>query len=297
MKLKYLLAFTRIPGNAFSYWIRQLLHWSKGPPVLENESKDSLFNYLNSVAEKTKAIQTASQCLSQFHLQSLFELSTTALYRKNIYLIDTLEKATEGLSLFAGNQNSISALDIGSQDWHYVFGLERWLRYHQGSEQRAHGAGSSQTNGREVKLTGIEVDGYGIYANFHSRRDYALAYAKQTENISVQYKVDDFLKYSDKELDVITLFYPFVTRHHLLLWGLPLQFFLPERIISHAAKITKKNSAFIVYCHTVKEHEIFVSLTKKSGAFMLLREGPVQSNLVDFYEAVEERRFSIWKKN
>jgi len=112
-----------------------------------------------------------------------------------------------------------------------------------------------------------------------------------------RHKVDDFLKYSDKELDVITLFYPFVTRHHLLLWGLPLQFFLPERIISHAAKITKKNSAFIVYCHTVKEHEIFVSLTKKSGAFMLLREGPVQSNLVDFYEAVEERRFSIWKKN
>lgn len=300
MKLKYLLAFTRIPGNAFSYWIRQLLRWSKGTPVLKNESKDSLFEYLNSNFDKSKAEQTAAKILSQFQLQSLFQFSTKVLYSKNLYLLDTLEKATEGLLLFPENQKSISALDIGSQDWHYVFGLERWLRFHNSSSRRSDSASEveplSITKGREVKLTGIELDGYGIYSNFHSRKDYALAYAKQTENNFIHYKVVDFLKHVDRELDVVTLFYPFVTRHHLLLWGLPLHFFLPEQIINHAAKITKKNGSFIVYCHTKKEQQIFVNLTKKTGSFELLREGKLSSNLVDFYQEVDERCFSIWKK-
>ena len=45
-----------------------------------------------------------------------------------------------------------------------------------------------------MELTGIEVDGHGVYADLHSRSDYAGAYAEQTGNPRVRYEVGDFLE-------------------------------------------------------------------------------------------------------
>ena len=297
MNFLSLLAFTRIPGNAFAFWIRKTLKWSRGTPKLFNEDKSDLFDYLKNPALNTTTQKKANRLKNQFHLESLFNLSTKALYRKNLYLLETLENALRDLDLtsngqrsesqlFSSASKSIKALDIGSQDWHYVFGLERWLRYH----------GTETDAAREIHLTGVELDGHGIYSDFHSRKDYALAYACQSENKNTRYLVENFLNHQGTDYNVITLFYPFVTRYHLLLWGLPIHLFSPDRLISKAATITKKNGVFVVYCHTEKEHKLFLGITKKNGAFTLLREGPVQSVLVDFYEAVEDRRFSIWRK-
>jgi hypothetical protein len=285
MPLKALLAFTRIPGNAFSFWIRQTLHWSRGNPKLYQESKDHLFAYLESGQAQSKAEAREAELNQRYQLAPLAKNSTAALYRKNLYLLDTLETVTEDLPCLKENAIHVKALDIGSQDWHYVFGLERWLRF------------KNRPVRRSVSLTGIELDGYGIYADFHSRHNYAQAYVEQTENPAVHYQIGDFLKVKEGAYDIISIFYPFVTRHQILLWGLPLRFFSPKNFLEHAAALTKVGGCLLVYCHSQLEQNLFLEFGRSIPALTLVREGPVVSNLVDFYEDIEGRRFSIWQKN
>ncbi len=277
-------AYTRAPGNAFSFWIRQTLRWSRGMPELPQEPKAALFGYLG---EGTEAIASAeareADLRVRYDLGPLRERSTAALYRKNLYLIDILEKAAEGLDLPSRGDGPLRALDVGAQDWHYVFGLERWL-------SRAGGGP------RPVALRGIELDGYGIYPDFRSRRDYARAYAAQTGNPGAVYEVEDFLATTGAGLDVLTWFYPFVAPHHLLLWGLPLRHFRPARLIAKAASLLRPGGWLVVLAHTPAEHEAFVELARAQGGLELVRAGEARSRLVDFHADVEGRRFSLWRK-
>ncbi|MDQ3002032.1 MAG: hypothetical protein M3Y08_12335 [Fibrobacterota bacterium] len=293
-RLWTLLAFSRIPGNAFSFWIRQTLRWSRGRPKLSDEGKEGLFDYLaqadgseNGPPPPLSMMEAGAKeraLRERYHLDDLYRASTRALYRKNLYLIDILEKAAEGLPIPDRERREASALDIGSQDWHYVFALERWLRHGGGAEAR------------RVSLKGVEVDGYGIYPDFRSRKDYALAYAAQTGNPEVTYEVRDFLRTEGGGRDIVTLFYPFVTRHHLLLWGLPLRYFQPARMMTKVASILKPGGWLLVFTHTLKEHRLYLELGRASGAFTLAKEGRALSALVDFHEDVEDRRFSVWRR-
>lgn len=277
------LAFARIPGNLLAYAVRQALRWSRGRPELWQEPKAGLFDYLGPAAAAGEA--RAADLSARYRLEGLERLSTASLYRKNLYLLDILEKAAEGLAGFPARLEGIfRAADVGSQDWHYVHGLERWLRHW------------DSPGGREVELTGIEVDGHGVYADLHSRRDYAEAYAEQTGNPHVRYEVGDFLRTRLSGLDLVTVFYPFVTRYALLLWGLPLHLFSPARLVAKAAEVTRPGGWLMVFNHTAEEHRQFLELGRVSAQWELLREGRALSDLVDFHAAVEDRRFSIWRR-
>jgi hypothetical protein len=279
-----MLAFSRIPGNAFSFWIRQTLRWSRGAPALPHESKENLFAYLPD--EDAAAAERRERDLrSRYRLAKLADASTRALYRKNLYLLDMLEQAWEGLGQDEGEGGMpVKALDVGSQDWHYVFALERWLRY------------GNAPAGRRVDLRGVEVDGYGIYPDFRSRKDYALAYAAQTDNPDVAYEVGDFLHTEGGGYGVLTWFYPFVTRHHLLLWGLPLRFYRPAGLLAKAAGLVQAGGRMLVFTHTLQEHALFLELGRAVPGLTLEREGQVKSRLVDFYRDVADRRYSVWKR-
>ncbi len=273
------------------------MHWSKGKPTLYQESKENLFAYLARPAQIAAESRAQSLC-KKFHLEPLESLSTAVQYRKNLYLIETLNSATDGLEILTDGktdlveglngigkgQEEIKALDVGSQDWHYVFGLERWLRF------------SQSPQGRKVTLKGVEIDGYGIYANFHSRKDYGEANAAQTDNPEVKYRVIDFLKLRETGFDFISIFYPFVLRYQLLLWGLPLHFFAPKKIWGQAIECLKPGGHLLVYCHTQREQDHFLDLGFQNKQVRLIRQGPVVSDFVHFYQDVTERKFSIWKR-
>lgn len=282
MNLLRLLAFTRIPGNACSFLLRRMIRWSRGKAVFRQEPKGDLFAYLNSGRHDAEA--RAAELSVRYDLEPLARLSTRSRYQKNLYLLDSLEKATRGLSLPFREDRGILAMDIGSQDWYYVFALERWLRKH------------NRSNREPVKLTGIELDAYELCAGFRSRIDYATAYAEQTGNPDVRYVVDDFRKWREQGHDILFLFYPLVLRYQQLLWGLPLHVFDPEGIVANAAVSTRSGGWLVVFCHTIPEHKRFLELCRKNGAFTLLREGEALSTLVDFYAETRDRRFSIWVK-
>jgi SAM-dependent methyltransferase len=288
------LAYTRAPGNAFSFWIRQTLRWSRGMPELPEEPKAAIFAYLAAGrdarpdagtpgGDAAKAAEAReAELRTRYDMDPLWARSTAAIYRKNLYLIDILERAAEGLELPPPGEGPLRALDVGAQDWHYVFGLERWL--------------SRSGVRRAVSLRGIELDGYGIYPDLRSRRDYARAYAAQTGNPEAVYEVGDFMAAAGTNLDVITWFYPFVAPHHLLLWGLPLRHFRPARLIGKAACLLRPGGWLVVLAHTRSEHEAFLDLARAQGNLELVREGEARSPLVDFHADVEERRFSLWRR-
>jgi hypothetical protein len=280
----HLLAFVRVPGNAYSFAFSRLLRWSRGKPELWQEGKENLFAYLGAGAPAAEARERTY--LARYDLAPLKALSTANLYRKSLYLVECLEKAHEGIGPPepASPGAPLRAADAGSQDWHYVFGLERWLARPGGGKPRP------------VDLTGVELDGHGIYADFHSRKDYGEAYAAQTGNPAVRYVVSDFLKWKAEGLDVVTAFYPFVTRYALLLWGLPLRFYAPERFVAHAAAMLRPGGRLIVFNHTDEEHGIFLRLGRGTGNLELLKEGPLRCDLVDFHEDAADRTFSIWRK-
>lgn len=220
----------------------------------------------------------------RYALAGLRARSSAANYRKNLYLIDILERAGEGLDLPPREADTLRAADVGSQDFHYAFGLERWL----GRGNRPDGASP-----RAVGLEGVEVDGHGIYPDFRSRRDHARAYAAQTGNPEVTYRVADFARAPGGPYDLITWFYPFVTAHHLLLWGLPLTLYRPAALVESTFASLRPGGWMIVTAHTEKEHLLFLERARAAG-FRLEREGPARSPLVDFHADVEDRRFSIW---
>lgn len=283
-RLWVLLAYTRIPGNAFSFWVRKTLRWSRGIPELPDESKAGLFAYLHGDGARAEARER--ELRERYDLGPLRARSTAANYRKNLYLIDILERATQGLDFPPPAAEKLRAADVGSQDFHYAFGVERWLS----RANRAPGA-----TPRALALEGVEVDGHGIYPDFRSRRDWARAYAAQTGNPDVTYRVADFARDPGGPYDVITWFYPFVTAHHLLLWGLPLGLYRPAALVERAFAALKPGGMMAVTAHTEKEHLLFLGRGRAAG-FRLLREGPARSLLVDFHADVEDRRFSIWTK-
>jgi SAM-dependent methyltransferase len=289
-------------------------------PTLADETKTGLFAYLDpepagsgllpaTSRDKENAVARESELRNRYRLEPLRTRSTAAVYRKNLYLLDILERAASGLDLpprgkeiIPGNKGplpagkgalpsrkgALKALDIGAQDWHYVFALERWLA--RGAAERSAGAD------REVALRGVELDGYGVYPDLRSRFDYARAYAAQTGNPSVVYEVADFLDVAGADLDVITWFYPFVARHHLLLWGLPLRHFAPARLIEKAARMLRPGGWLVAFTHTSPEQEAFLALGRADGRLELVRAGEARSRLVDFHAEVEDRRFSLWRR-
>lgn len=274
-----LLACVRIPGNALAFWMRKTWRWSRGKPELEHDAKDDLLAYLQE--GRFEAEVRAAQLHDRYQLAPLAQCSTAPLYRKNLYLLDMLEKASSGLPFPAIDNGGVKALDIGAQDWYYVFALERWLRH---------------TSQQPVQLKGIEVDGYARYADFHSRRDYALAYAAQTGNPEVRYEVGDFLHSREEGYDFVFCFYPLLIRYQVLLWGLPLRYFDPQRFITQATTAARPGGWLVFFCHTQREHAVTVDVVGATGLCRLLREGQALSNLVNFEGEANDSRFSIWQK-
>jgi hypothetical protein len=169
-----------------------MIKWRRGPPPFLPHDVDKNIDQIQNSRER--------ELFYRYHLGPLKDQSLRRVYADNLYLLDELEKIFSFLPLNLLNVESIEnrskpfVIDIGVRNWDYVFSLERFLKnlFPQGFE-----------------LHGIEIDAFGIYKNFYSRFDYALAFIKQTNNFNLFYHPIDFLKYSSDahKVDIIFIFY------------------------------------------------------------------------------------------
>lgn len=277
--VKRVLAWLRAPLNALHFTVRRSLRLSLGVPVLVDEPKDGLFDYLPEPAVG-EAYRRESELRERYELAPLRACSTRLVYRDNLYLLDALESVTSGITPPA--PGSLRAVDVGSQSFTYAFALERFLS-RWGGHRRA------------VTLAGVEVDGWVVLRDLRSRRDHALAHVRSTGNPAVTYRVADFSVSDDRELDVVTLFYPFLTRYALLQWGLPLRLYAPERLIRRAFEALRPGGLLIVFNQTEVERNLLIRLIDGLDG-EIERSEAIGSTLVTYLDETADRHATVVRR-
>lgn len=128
---------------------------------------------------------------------------------ENYHLLDLLDRVRQRYTWPLENGKTV--VDVGAKNFYYAATLRHFFKPH--------------------KLTGIELDAYKLYHDFHTRWSYAQFYIQDFPE--TDFVPGDFLKYRERA-DVITLFLPFVLKYPLVKWTLPGRFFVPQKIFDHA---------------------------------------------------------------
>ncbi len=105
-------------------------------------------------------------------------------------------------------------------------------------------------------LTGVELDAYGMLPSMHSRADRANFFARLAGNAHFQ-AGDFFSTPFPKALDLIFCFYPFVSPHPALSWGLPYEYGDASKWIQSLERNLAKNGLALVVHQGDWEEEEF----------------------------------------
>jgi SAM-dependent methyltransferase len=278
MALAKPLTLLRAPGNALGFLLRRRLAWSRGECELENENKAGLFAFLDWT-ERSAAEARERELHARYGLAALHARSSRQHYCENLALLEALERLCTGQELPTRGYGPLRALDVGCGVFQYATALARFLARHSPAG---------------VELRGLEVDAHGIYRDGHARADHARAHARLA-GAGVTFESADFLARAWSGLDVVTLFYPFLTRHALLAWGLPLSFFRPHTLLAHAAASLVPGGALVVANQTAEEHQLLRQHAARLP-LALVAEASFSSDLVDYAARTDERTGTLWRR-
>lgn len=226
--------------NNIDFFIRNTFKVSRKSFCVPNEPKDVMFNQLPQ--EKVETAQKLEHALfCKYKLEHLKNNSSVRNYLENLYIIELLEQS------FSFNKISTpSILDIGSKNWFYAQGEHAFFAH----------------NCKDFSLTGIELDAFRVYTSFYSRYDAANFYIKGLKN--TEYIAGNLLNHNHK-YDYITWFFPFITATPLLKWGLPLKFYKPKEMLSHAYNLLNKNGQMLIVNQGKEEYKIQLQLLQELG--------------------------------
>ncbi|MBR2068367.1 MAG: hypothetical protein IJ877_01265 [Candidatus Gastranaerophilales bacterium] len=173
-----------------------------------------------------------------FSLKNYFEKESLTNILRNIYYFQTFDK------YFKAENKKISILDIGSKNWEYVKAQYYFFK----------------TYSKDFVLNGIELDYNRLNTNFYSRYEIAKFYTKNLENTN--YIKGDFLEHNQK-YDYIIWILPFVSKYPLIKWGLPLKYFKPLEMLSHAMYLLNSKGQMLIVNQGKKEYSIQKELNEK----------------------------------
>ncbi|MFO0629140.1 MAG: hypothetical protein U0325_26425 [Polyangiales bacterium] len=273
------LATLKAPFDAVAFALRNRLRWRRGAPPHPNEAKDALFAGHAPALRDALAAREAS-LRARYDLADLHARSSAEVYRENLYVLDALDAHADQLPA----RPALRALDVGSKDFCYATALHRWLR---------HGGASPP---REVRLDGIELDGYPVYRDGYARADHAEAYAREAGD-GVRYRVEDFLATADRDVDVVFFWYPFVLRYALRRWGLPGRHFAPASLFRRAADALRPGGLLVVVNHTQEEHQRLREILAEVPGLVVLHTAPVTSAMIDYHDTVTERVMTLARRS
>jgi SAM-dependent methyltransferase len=279
--VKKSLTLLRAPRNQLAFAVRSRLRWSRGQVTLDDEAKDDLFGWLSG-AERTRAVVREQELRQRYQLEELHAHSTALHYCENIAMLESLEGMCRGLGLPVSVDGAVRAVDIGCGAFQYATALHRFLRHH--------GADSA----REVVLRGIEIDGHGVYRDGHTRLDHARAHARLA-SASAHAQVGDFTSVPLPEQDVLTMWYPFVSRYALLEWGLPLSTFRPRQLFDRACSVLRPGGMLLMANQTAREFAEVRRLCRDLPLECVVERG-IATDLVPYAERTADRVGSVWRR-
>lgn len=278
------LALLSAPRNSVSFALRSRLAWRRGPVRLSGEAKDGLFDWLGGEARE-RAQRRERELRQRYDLAALREHSTRVAYLDNLALLDGLERTFADVALPA-TDGPLAAVDVGSASFVVATALQRFLGRH--GPDGADGPGGP----RRVLLRGIEIDGHVVLRDGHARVDHAQAHAALAGE-GVCYQVADFLRLTLPPQDVVTMCFPFVFRHALLRWGLPLALFRPRALLQRAARVLRPGGLLFVANQTGREHDRLRELLAGEPV-RELRRVSLATDLVPWADRTVDRVGSLW---
>lgn len=159
---------------------------------------------------------------------------------ENYHVLDVLTQAREVLG-FEPKPGLILA-DAGCKNFYYARALAAFFK--------------------PALLTGIEVDAYKLYRDFHTRFSYAEFYLRDLTEC--RYRAMDFLKFQEP-LDGLTMLLPFVTPYPLVKWTLPLSLFKPKPFFAHAFALVKPGGWLFMMNQSEDEEAAAHKLAETAG--------------------------------
>jgi hypothetical protein len=225
--------------NRLDYAARQRLRLrprGRKPVRRRAEAKDGLYDHLPP-AERDRAEARAAELLAGYRLHALHGSSDRRNYRENLYYLDLLERClgASGADLPA----AVRAVDIGVSHWFYVQALYAALRWWR------------CPSGRQVALTGHEVDAWRLHVDLRPRHDHALAHIGEMPE--VRYVPEGFTA-QPGSFDWVSLLFPFVFPRDHVRWGLPRRLFSPDALLAAAWASVAPGGLMVIVNQGEAEH-------------------------------------------
>ncbi|MCZ8520409.1 MULTISPECIES: hypothetical protein [Paenibacillus] len=224
--------------NKVRLHLRSRLKFSLGTVRLRAKSKDGLYA---DPAVRSRELAF----LDRYDFGRWHEILGLLDYRLNLYHLDLLESCRPFIDALPLPR--IRAMDAGSRTFYYLPALYHYY----------------QSIGAVESVHGVEFDAYRRYKSGYTAYDYAQAYLRALDSPAAAYLSMDFLAY-ESSYNVGTFFLPFVTEEPLLHWGLPLDAFLPARLMAHAYERLESPGILIIANKGAEEqdqqHRILSSL-------------------------------------
>jgi hypothetical protein len=175
-----------------------------------------------------------------FFLSDLSEKISLATYEKNLLTLWVL-------GLFFPEKTNGSVLEVGAQDFSRAPALARFF---------------------SGPIEGLELDPYPVLAGFFSRADKASYYSSLARGAS--YLAADFFQHKAQVANLIA-FYPFVSPHPALAWGLPAEFGTPKPWLEAIERVLVPGGQALVVHQGHWEEEEFDKARTEFPALQLVK--------------------------
>jgi SAM-dependent methyltransferase len=233
--------------NRLDYYLRQHVHAPSRPVSVSRGSRPEILSAY-PVDVRTRAGDEIARLCAAYHFESVETGFTERDLRENYFYLAMLDEAFRRSD--AALPAEVTVADIGPSSWFYVQALFFAFTYF------------GTTRARAVNLTGFEVDAYRLYADFHTRRDHALANMRGLAGVEY---VDHGFEPDPSAYDVITSFFPFVFEKDHLEWGLPRSLFNPRSLLNATLASLKPGGLLVIVNQGLKEHEEELRFLQEAG--------------------------------
>lgn len=210
--------------NRLAFACRRSVRWRRGAYHEPFEPKDGLFA---DRGDASRLSTLEAELVDKYDLSAFRQSSSRLRYLETLTYLHFLDRMLEGVALSSAENRPLRWLDAGAKNWAYVEALAAVCRY-------------AET---PFELVGVELDGYRIYRDLHSRHDYAQTFIRDIPQ--ARYVVRDVMTCVEP-CDVISSFLPFVFREPALAWGLPAGYFRPLAYLEHLVSLLPSGGLMLI---------------------------------------------------